>query len=112
MTTRREFLKISASVLAGATVLTQLGAPAQAAAPEALDENSAAAKALNYKNDAAQVTNKAQMIARQGVAFKDQKCSNCSFYTGKAGAANGPCSIFPNKTVAAKGWCQIWAKKA
>ncbi len=82
-------------------------AHAQAQAPAKVDENDPQAKALGYVHD----TNKAD-----GKKFpkhsKDQMCSNCALFQGKAGDAWGGCPLFAGKQVSAKGWCSAWAKKA
>jgi hypothetical protein len=61
------------------------------------------AKALNYSADATKSTKRTDKTAL---------CSNCSLYSGKAGAGDGPCALFPGKSVSAKGWCSSWVKKA
>ena len=42
---------------------------------------------------------------------KDQKCTNCALYQGKATDAWGGCPLFGTKQVAGPGWCSAWAKK-
>jgi hypothetical protein len=61
-----------------------------------LDPNDPTAKALGYVTQSTK---------------PDAKCSNCTQFQGKAGAAQGPCTIFPGKEVAAAGWCLSWVKK-
>lgn len=99
---RRRFIKLAVSGLAAAPFANALvsgSAQAQALVSEADPQ----AKALGYRADAAKAP-----------ARKDAQahCANCSLYTGKAGAADGPCAIFPGKQVSAKGWCSAWSKKA
>ena len=98
---RRRFIKISTAALAAAPFATVVLSGAAAAA-EALSESDPTAAALGYKMDATKAP------ARKD---KTSLCSNCSLYTGKPGAADGPCSIFGGKLVTAKGWCSAWAKK-
>jgi len=74
-----------------------------AEAAEVLAESDPTAVALGYKMDATKAPNRKDKTA---------VCANCSLYTGKAGAADGPCTIFGGKLVNAKGWCSAWAKKA
>ncbi|HVK30882.1 MAG TPA: high-potential iron-sulfur protein [Burkholderiaceae bacterium] len=81
-----------------------LGAQAQTAK---LDEKDAQASALGYAADTTKVDAK-----KYPKHTKDQKCSGCQLYSGKAADASGPCSIFPGKHVAANGWCSAWVKKA
>ena len=102
ITSRRRFIKLTVSSLAAAPLANTLlsgVAHAQALIPETDPQ----AVALGYKAD-----------ATKAAARKDAQatCANCNFYSGKAGAADGPCAIFPGKHVAAKGWCTAWAKKA
>jgi hypothetical protein len=97
---RRRFIKLSLAGLAVPLAGTLAG---NAVAAEAVSETNAQAAALGYKMDATKAT-----------ARKDPKadCSNCSLYSGKAGAADGPCQLFAGNLVKAKGWCTAWAKKA
>ncbi len=98
---RRRFIKISSTALAAAPFASVLLSGAAEAA-EVLSETDPTAAALGYKMD-----------ATKAPARKDNTavCSNCSLYTGKPGATDGPCSIFAGKLVSAKGWCSAWAKK-
>ena len=99
---RRRFIKISVAGLAAAPFSAALlSATAQAA--ETLSESDPTATALGYRADATKATARKDMTAT---------CANCSLYSGKAGAADGPCSAFGGKLVSAKGWCNAWAKKA
>jgi hypothetical protein len=99
---RRRFIRISTAALAAApfaSVLLSGGAEAA----EVLSEGDPTAAALGYKMDATKAPNRKD---------KTSVCGNCSLYTGKPGAADGPCTIFGGKLVNAKGWCSAWAKKA
>ena len=58
--------------------------------------------ALGYKMDATKASNRKDKTA----------CGNCSLYSGKPGASDGPCSVFGGKLVNGKGWCTAWVKKA
>lgn len=119
---RRNFLRISAIGIAVAP-LTQLvmSTAAQAAQaprnlpPEAsaLNEDDPQAKALHYKQDAAE----ANAIGRK----EGQYCSNCQLYSGQPGKEWGPCAVFSyrinpdaNKpfVVSATGWCDAWGPRA
>ena len=94
---RRRFIKIAvAGVATGAAMIPA----AHAAVP--VKETDPQAAALGYKMDATKAPNR-----------KDPKafCDNCNFYSGKAGAADGPCTLFSGNLVQAKGWCTAWAKK-
>jgi anaerobic selenocysteine-containing dehydrogenase len=99
---RRRFIKISVAGLAAAPFATALLSGAAQAA-ETLSESDPTATALGYKTDATKAP------ARKD---KTAMCSNCTLYSGKAGAADGPCSAFGGKLVSANGWCSAWAKKA
>lgn len=107
---RRDFLKTSALVLGGLTLIGPAMAKAQAGGM--VDENSAQAKAMMYKADATKITDKKVMTERQGVPFAKQKCDNCSLFQGKVGDAAGGCPLFAGQKVAGKGWCNSWNKKA
>ena len=99
--TRRVFLMQVAAAGGAAT----LAGTAQAQAK--VDEKDAQAAALGYVADTAKADAK-----KYPKHTKDQKCSGCQLYTGKAADAAGPCSLFPGKHVASNGWCSAWVKKA
>ena len=101
MASRRRFIKLAVTGLAGAPVAASLSHTAAAAA-DMLSEDDPTAKALNYVADAAKSTIRTDKTAT---------CTGCNFYSGKAAAAVGPCAIFPRKAVSAKGWCSSWLKK-
>ena len=63
----------------------------------------AAAAALGYVEDAAQVDTK-----KYPSYVKGSNCENCLQLQGKAGSSYRPCSLFPGKLVAAAGWCSSW----
>lgn len=96
---RRRFLLVSAAGLAAVPIARV----AFAQGAEKLDENSPAAKALDYHADASKVTNPKRK--------KDQFCHNCQFFQGKAQDPWGPCAVFPAKQVAGGGWCSTWLAK-
>jgi len=99
---RRRFIKLSAAGLAAAPLAAALfNGAAQAA--DTLSESDPTAVALGYKADATKAPGRKDNTAT---------CSNCTLYSGKAGAADGPCSAFGGKLVNAKGWCNAWVKKA
>ncbi len=86
--------------------------------PTLVDPNSSEAKAVSYKHLNSEVTDKAMAMERQGVKFKDQKCSGCALYqketeTTVGGKKAGKClaPFATGKYVAADGWCSTWAKK-
>ena len=99
---RRRFIKLA---VAGATAVplagTLLGQSAHAAVVPVTEANPQAA-ALGYKEDATKAANRKDAQAT---------CVNCNFYTGKAGAVDGPCALFTGNLVKAKGWCTAWVKK-
>lgn len=101
MTNRRVF--ILQSVIGTSALASGM---AMAAAPM-VAETDANAKSLGYVADSAKADQ-----AKFPKHAKDQTCSNCALYQGKAGAASGGCPLYPGKEVAAKGWCSAWAKKA
>jgi hypothetical protein len=87
---------------------TALAATSQAQAQAKLDEKSELAKKYAYHAD----TNKVDATKKgQEKHKKDQKCSNCVLFQGKAADAWGGCGIFPGVQVAGGGWCNLWAKK-
>ena len=98
---RRRFFRITAVGLAAAPFATALlSGAAHAANP--VKESDPTATALGYTLDAAKSTKRTDKAAT---------CANCSLYSGKTGAADGPCTIFQGNLVAAKGWCSAWVKK-
>jgi len=97
---RRDFLR--SGLAAGALIPVAglvLHAPVAWAEDEKLvTETPAAAptvQALQYKNQSDK---------------PDQICSNCQFYTAKAGG-QGKCQLFMQGLVTEKGWCMSWTKK-
>jgi hypothetical protein len=99
-TDRRRFL--FTCTIAAAVPFAARSALAQA--KEKVDENSAQAKALNYRHDAKEVKDPKRK--------PDQFCNNCQFWQTKPTEAWGPCALFGGNLVAAKGWCNAWVKKA
>jgi hypothetical protein len=99
---RRRFFKITAVGLAAAPFANALWSGA-AQAVDSVKESDPTASALGYVMDATRSTKRTDKTAT---------CANCSQYSGKAGAADGPCTIFQGNLVTAKGWCTAWAKKA
>ena len=102
-TTRRVFF---IQVAAGASALAATHAMAQAAAPM-VSETDPAAAGLGYVAD----TTKAD-AKKYPKHAKEQMCSNCQLYAGKAADAAGQCPLFTGKQVAGKGWCSAYVKKA
>jgi High potential iron-sulfur protein len=100
-TNRRRFIKLTVAGVAAVPVAKALFG-GTATAVETVSEASPQAQALGYKMDAKKAANR-----------KDPKafCDNCNFYSGKAGAPNGPCQLFTGNLVSAKGWCTGWIKK-
>ena len=99
-TNRRVFLM---QVAATGSVLAAGAAHAQAVK---VDEKDPQAAALGYVADTAKADTK-----KFPKHTKDQKCSNCALYQGKAADAAGGCPLFGTKHVVAGGWCSAWAKK-
>lgn len=98
---RRTFLS---QVVVGGTAVIAFGAQAQQ--PNRVDEKDPQAAALGYAANSSKVDeNKFPRHA------KDQMCSGCQLYSGKAGDASGPCAIFTGKHVMAGGWCSAWTKR-
>jgi hypothetical protein len=97
---RRRFIKISVAGVAAAPFANAL-LSGTAQALDAVSESDPTA--LGYKADATKAANRKD---------KSVVCGNCSLYSGKPGAADGPCSVFGGKLVSAKGWCTAWVKKA
>ena len=101
-TSRRQFIKLTATGLAAAPFANALFS-GSAEAADMISESEPTAVALKYKMDATKAPER-----------KDKRafCNNCSLYTGKPGDANGPCTVFGGKLVSSKGWCASWVKKA
>ena len=97
-TSRRDFIKLTVTGLAAATL-----APSVSAQTPMVSEEEPTAKALHYVADATKSTVR---------TAKTAICANCLHYKGAEGAAEGPCALFPGKNVAAAGWCSGWVKKA
>ena len=95
---RRRLLKLTLGA-AGIPIVASRPMRSPAAAVELLSPSSAAAKAVNYVEDASQ--------AREAVAGNN--CGNCGLYQGANGSAQGGCQLFPGKQVKAAGWCSSWA---
>ena len=101
-TNRRRFVKLTVTGLAATPFASALYS-GSAEAVDTVSESDPTAAALKYKADATKATDRKDTTAL---------CSNCNFYSGKAGDANGPCAVFGGKLVTAKGWCSSWVKKA
>lgn len=99
---RRRFIKLTAIGLAAAPFANVL-LSGSAEAADLISETDPQATALGYKADAAKAEKRKDAT---------QLCSNCNFYSAKAGDASGPCVLFQGKLVTANGWCTAWAKKA
>ena len=99
---RRRFIRLAATGLAAAPFANALMS-GTAQAVDTVTEKDPTAAALGYMIDATKAANRTDKAAT---------CANCSFYSGKAGAADGPCSVFAGRLVSAKGWCSAYAKKA
>ena len=76
------------------------------AQPARIDEKDPQAVALSYVHDSAKAD-----VKKFPKHTRDQKCSNCALYQGKATDAWGGCPLFGAKQVAGPGWCSAWAKK-
>ena len=86
---RRRFFKITALGLAAAPFANAL-ISGVAHAAEAVKESDPTASALGYVMDATKSTKRTD---------KTSMCGNCSLFSGKADAADGPCTIFQGKLV-------------
>jgi hypothetical protein len=109
MNSRRNFifrlaLSASAPVAIGSKAFAQDAPPPPP--PGKLEETDPIAIALGYKEDTTKVDAK-----KYPQHTKEQRCDNCTLYTGKAGDASGPCTAVGNKTVTAQGWCAVYVKK-
>jgi hypothetical protein len=103
---RRKFIAGSLAI-----PLVNLSGPVSAQDLPLVMESDATAMALGYKHNVADI-DEMTFPRRSTEANGDiQFCDNCIFYTGAAGAENGPCALFPGKSVAAKGWCNTWTLK-
>jgi High potential iron-sulfur protein len=105
---RRTFMFVATATGLSVCGVSAVSAQTKAAtALPMLDVNDATAKALGYVVDTTKVDAKKYPQHK-----KEQKCSNCTLYTGKATDKAGPCTLFPGKQVAGDGWCVSWAAKA
>jgi High potential iron-sulfur protein len=103
MTNRRQFviqITAASSLLGAASVAHAQAAPMVA-------ETDANAKALGYFADGT----KTDKVKYPKYA-KEQNCSNCALYQGKATDKAGGCPLFAGKQVAGIAWCSAWVKKA
>ncbi len=105
MSTRRQFMKLSAVAAAGAVLQPSREAMAQDL-PQ-LSEDDPTATAMKYVHDASKV----DASTRPNPAA-EQNCANCALIQGADGDEWRPCPIFPGKLVASAGWCSVWAPKA
>ena len=105
MSTRREFMKLSAAIAAGAVVVPSRDASAQDMPKLSTDDPTAVA--MKYVNDASEV----DPSTRPNPAA-EQNCGNCALLQGADGDEWRPCPIFPGKLVNANGWCSVWAPKS
>lgn len=104
---RRRFLRAGLMGAAAVPVAGLLGglrtASAQTDMPK-LSEDDPAAKALNYHEDASEVSG--------GARSEGAICANCQLYQGSPDSEWGGCGAFPGKAVAANGWCSAWVEAA
>jgi hypothetical protein len=80
-----------------------------------IETSDSTAKAVNYVKQHADLKDAKLKLERQGTAWDQQFCNNCSFYKevgSKDGTKVGTCTIFANKLVVEKAWCTSWNKKA
>lgn len=98
---RRRFIKLTAIGLAAAPFASAL-LSGTAEAADLISETDPQAMALGYKADATKAEKRTDPT---------HLCSNCNFYSAKAGETSGPCVLFQGKLVTANGWCTAWAKK-
>ncbi len=126
---RRSFFQSALTTIGAVTVFSSLvqaeerrrggGTATTSAAPQLVDPKDPAAKAVNYVQNNSEIKDKNLQTDRQGVKFKEQKCSACQFYTkdkeGKvAGKTAAPCQMpfAAGHLVVSAGWCSSWAKRA
>ena len=93
---RRKFVTMlgaSATVIPVSALVASLPSHAQ----DAVDPDSAQAKALQYVVE-----------SEKG----DQKCGSCTLFQGSASEKAGPCPLFPGSVVSTEGWCSAYVPKA
>ena len=105
MSTRRQFMTVSAAVAAGAMIHPSREALAKEMPKLAEDDPTAVA--MKYVHDASSV----DPASRPNPAA-EQNCANCALIQGAEGDEWRPCPIFPGKLVNNNGWCSVWALKA
>ena len=93
-TNRRRFVKLTVTGLAATPFASALFS-GSAEAVDTVSESDPTATALKYKTDATKATDRKDTTAL---------CSNCNFYSGKPGDANGPCAVFGGKLVREGFW--------
>ena len=71
--------------------------------PQHLDVKDAAAVAVGYVENAAQVD-----AGNHTNYVRGSSCGNCLQLQGTAGPAYRPCDFFQGKLVAVAGWCSAW----
>ena len=92
---RRKFVTMlgaTATVVPVSALVASLPSHAQ----DAVDPESAQAKALQYMSES---------------TVADQNCANCTLYTGAEGEDLGPCPLFPGAMVHSAGHCSAWVPK-
>ncbi|MDX1570981.1 MAG: high-potential iron-sulfur protein [Xanthomonadales bacterium] len=102
---RRAFLSMTARTVMVASV-SGIG-PALAAGLPRLQEDDPSARALGYRNDAADVEKSMYPRFEPG-----QTCANCNLVQGSDKDAWRPCPIFAGKLVNARGWCNAWVARS
>lgn len=118
-------LAIIAPALFGSQVFAEekrRARPSEGAAPAAaggdlpmVEPGKGAAAAVNYVHKHSDIKDASLKVARGGLPFEKQVCTNCSFYTKhgiKNGEEVGKCQIFPGQLVRGSAWCSTWNKKA
>ena len=105
MSTRRQFIQLSAVAAAGC--MLRPGQEAKAQDMPKLAESDSMAQAMKYTHDSSTVD-----PSTRANPAAEQHCANCALVQGEDGQEWRPCQIFPGKLVSADGWCSVWAPKA
>ena len=101
MTTRRKFLKATASVALIPLVTLPVN---RSMAAEKVSVDDPTAKALKYVEDATTATRADKM----GTPGNEQVCTNCNFYKEDAKTLMGWLRSFPKSPGRRPGWCAGW----
>ena len=94
---RRKFVSLMTAGAAVIPVSALVASLPSHAADAPVDPESAQAKALQYVSESEK---------------SDQKCGNCTLYSGAEGADMGACPLFQGASVMSEAWCSAYVPAA